>query len=138
MAGCLVPGGRRGCLVCKYTGSSAGKSDKLPCPGVRFLKMIPCPRANVLNIMSLRFCEQNCAVPWKFVKDLSENAEILLSKRIKSYSRSAIVQQRLFEVKDDSMDPVMEPIFTKMVPYSGVKIFKMILCSVVRPRTENI
>ena len=25
-------------------GGAAGKSKKLPCPGVKFLKMIPCPR----------------------------------------------------------------------------------------------
>ena len=36
-----------------------------------------------------------------------------------------------------NMDPVMEPIFTKMIPCPGVGILKMIPCSAARPRTEN-
>ena len=35
------------------------------------------------------------------------------------------------------MDPVMEPIFTKMIPCPGVRILKMIPCSAARPRTEK-
>ena len=35
------------------------------------------------------------------------------------------------------MDPVMEPIFTKMIPCPGVGSLKMILCSVASPRTEK-
>ena len=31
----------------------------------------------------------------------------------------------------------MEPIFTKLIPCSGVGILKMILCSAARPRTET-
>ena len=42
--GDIHPGGG-GYLVYEHTGGGAtGKSDKLPCPGVKFLKMIPCPR----------------------------------------------------------------------------------------------
>ena len=36
-----------------------------------------------------------------------------------------------------NMDPVMEPIFTKMIPCPGVGILKMIPCSAARPRTEK-
>ena len=36
-----------------------------------------------------------------------------------------------------NMDPVMEPIFTKMIPCPGVGILKMIPCSAVRLRTEK-
>ena len=35
------------------------------------------------------------------------------------------------------MDPVVEPIFTKMIPCPGVGILKMIPCSAGRPRTEK-
>ena len=35
------------------------------------------------------------------------------------------------------MDPVVEPIFTKMIPCPGVGILKMIPCSAARPRTEK-
>ena len=35
------------------------------------------------------------------------------------------------------MDPVMEPIFTKLIPCPGVAILKMIPCSAAHPRTEN-
>ena len=35
------------------------------------------------------------------------------------------------------MDPVMEPIFTKMIPCPGVRILKMIPCSAAGPRTEK-
>ena len=37
------PGG--GTWFANIRGGAAGKSEKLPCPGVRFLKMIPCPGA---------------------------------------------------------------------------------------------
>ena len=36
-----------------------------------------------------------------------------------------------------NMDPVMEPIFTKMIPCPGVGILKMIPCPAARPRTEK-
>ena len=36
-----------------------------------------------------------------------------------------------------NMDPVMKPIFTKMIPCPGVGILKMIPCSAARPRTEK-
>ena len=35
------------------------------------------------------------------------------------------------------MDPVVEPIFTKMIPCPGVGILKMIPCPAARPRTEK-
>ena len=34
-------------------------------------------------------------------------------------------------------DPVMEPIFAKMIPCPGVGILKMIPCSAARPGTEK-
>ena len=34
-------------------------------------------------------------------------------------------------------DPVMEPIFTKMMPCPGVGSLKMIPCSAARPRSEK-
>ena len=36
-----------------------------------------------------------------------------------------------------NMDPVMEQIFTVMIPCPGVGILKMIPCSAARPRTER-
>ena len=36
-----------------------------------------------------------------------------------------------------NIDPVMEPIFTKIIPCPGVGILKMIPCSAARPRTEK-
>ena len=36
-----------------------------------------------------------------------------------------------------NMDPVMEPIFLKMIPCPGVGILKMIPCPAARPRTEK-
>ena len=36
-----------------------------------------------------------------------------------------------------NIDPVMETIFTKMIPCPGVGILKMIPCSAARPRTEK-
>ena len=38
-----------GTLIANIRGGAAGKSEKLPCPRVRFLKMIPCPAAKVLK-----------------------------------------------------------------------------------------
>ena len=35
------------------------------------------------------------------------------------------------------MDPVVEPIFEKMIPCPGVAILKMIPCTAARPRTEK-
>ena len=37
------PRGRGGTSITNIQGGAAGKSEKLPCPRVRFLKMIPCP-----------------------------------------------------------------------------------------------
>ena len=36
-----APGGK-GTWSTNVRGGAAGKSEKLPCPGVKFLKMIPC------------------------------------------------------------------------------------------------
>ena len=41
------PGGST--WIVSMRGGATGKSEKLPCPGVRFLKMIPCPGAKVLK-----------------------------------------------------------------------------------------
>ena len=47
--------------------SAAGKPAKLPCPEVRFLKMIPSPGVKFQkNILSLSFFRQDCALHWKF------------------------------------------------------------------------
>ena len=40
----MLPGGG-GTWIANIRGGAAGKSEKLPCPGVRFLKMIPYPGA---------------------------------------------------------------------------------------------
>ena len=37
------PGGGGGIWPTNIRGGAAGESERLPCPGVKFLKMIPCP-----------------------------------------------------------------------------------------------
>ena len=73
----------------------------------------------------------------KFVRNISQNVEILSSKRFESHSQGANGLKRLSESKMTNMDPVMEPILMKMIPCPGVGILKMIPCSAARPRTEK-
>ena len=49
-------------------GGVAGKSEKLAIPGVRFLKMIPCPGTKPSLVLSL-------SPALKFARNLSENVE---------------------------------------------------------------
>ena len=51
--------------------------------------------------------------------------------------RVQMAENDLSESEMTNMDPVMELIFTKMIPCPGVGILKMIPCSAVRPRTEK-
>ena len=77
---------------------------------------------------TLSFVPSNKIVPYKetFVRNLSKNVEILPSKLFESYSQSANGLEQSFGDKMTNMDPVMEPIFTKMIPCPGVEILKMI------------
>ena len=49
-------------IMINIRGGAAGKSEKLPCPGVKFLKMIPCPGVKclkqypVLEFLQTKFC----------------------------------------------------------------------------------
>ena len=63
--------------------------------------------------------------------------EILQSKRFESHSQSENGLNNLSDSKMTNMDPVVEPIFTKMIPCPGVGILKMIPCPAARPRTEK-
>ena len=51
--------------------------------------------------------------------------------------RAQMAENDLSESKMTNMDPVMELIFTKMIPCPGVGILKMIHCSAARPHTEK-
>ena len=48
-----LPGGGGATWSTNIQGSAAGKSEKLPYPGVKFLKMIPSPRVKFSYTLSL-------------------------------------------------------------------------------------
>ena len=125
-------------MVYKHTGDAAGKSEKLPCPGVKFLKMMPFPTIVCQSGHVLEFLRVKLSNGFKISRNLLENAEILPPKRFKSYSRSADGLQGRSGVSNEKYGPRHGANnYTNMIPCPCVRILEMIPCSVARPGTEN-
>ena len=71
---------------------------------------------------------------WDFVRNLSENAKLLPSKRFKAYSRGATGLRRL--VDNEVMGSVMEPTVQNDI-LSRIRGLQMIAFSAARYRTEK-
>ena len=100
--------------------------------------MMPVPGGKIFknNTSPLNFFEQNCVLPWKFERNLSENSEMLLSKRFKSHLQSAS------GLKDDALESMMKNIdgadYAKdTLSCNLVPRANLVLCSAVRPHTEK-
>ena len=88
----------RGYLVYEHIrGGAAVKSVKLPCPGVKFLKTIPCSGG--------KLSETFCALKRNFVRSLSKNVEMLPSKRFESDLQSANGLKTTNGVQNDTYGP---------------------------------
>ena len=94
------------------------------------------------NTLSMSFFKETCALLWKFVRDPSENAEILLSKLFKPHSWSANGLRRRSRVNNEDMEPVSEPVVKPTIQVIPCTLSwtwnpEMILCSVACPQAEK-
>ena len=89
------------------------------------------------NTLSFSFFRQNCALQGNLCEIYRKMWKYCLPSDVNHIRRLQMAINDLSESKMTNMDPVMEPIFTKMIPCPGVGILKMISCSAARPRTEK-
>ena len=87
------------------------------------------------DTLSLKSCKETCVLPSKFVGNLSENDEMLPSKKSKSYLRKANGMQLRYRV---SYAPCHGAGYRKMMSCPGVRILKMMPYPVAHPCWKNL
>ena len=133
-----TPGG--GTWPTNLWGGAAGKSNKL-------LSRSQVPENDILslskiflnNALFFSFIRQNCALQGNLYEIHRNMWKCCHPSDLNHIRRVQMASNDLSESKMTNMDPVMEPIFTKMIPCPGVGILKMTPCSssAARPRTEK-
>ena len=111
------------------------------------LKSYPVPESNsrnntlyrskifLNNTLSYSFFGQSCALLGNWYEIYRKLWKYCHPSNLNHIHRVQMAFNDLLESKMTNMDPVMELIFTEMIPCPGVGILKMIPCSAARPRT---
>ena len=89
------------------------------------------------NTLSFSFFGQSCALQGNLYEINRKMWKYCHLSDLNHIRRVKMASNDLSDSKLTNMDPVVEPIFTKMIPCPGVGILKMIPCSAARPRAEK-
>ena len=79
------------------------------------------PRNVILSWSSFK---QDCVLPWKFVRNSSENAAMLPSTLFESHSRSAIGLQQCSRVNNEKYGPCHGVDHMRMIPWLELESWK--------------
>ena len=132
----LTSGGR-GTWSSNIRGGAAGNLKSYPILESPENDILSVSKIFLSNTLSFSFCRQNCALQGNLYEIYGEMWKYCLPSNLNHICRMQMAKNDLLESKMTNVDPVMEPIFIKMIPCPGVGILKMIPCSAARPHTEK-